>query len=101
MERLQKDMAIPTLNTAEGYGKLLAESGSILLEQEDLGDNWAKILTQRFEMYRSLKEQTIEKYGEAHYQQWDDTYSFFVALFAAEKLGGGRLVARCDSTQNI
>jgi hypothetical protein len=51
-------------------------------------------------MYRSLKEPTVEKFGEAHYQKWDDTYSFFVELFAAGKLGGGRLVARRDSTEN-
>ena len=101
MERLQQDMAIPTLETAEGYGQLLAESGCILLEQEDLSGHWAEILNQRLEMYRSLKEQTVEKFGEAHYQKWDDTYSFFVGLFAAEKLGGGRFVARCDSTENI
>jgi ubiquinone/menaquinone biosynthesis C-methylase UbiE len=100
MERLQQDMAIPTLETAEGYGRLLAESGCILLEQEDLSDHWAEILTQRLEMYRSLKEPTVEKFGEAHYQAWDDTYSFFVELFAAGKLGGGRLVARRDSTEN-
>jgi ubiquinone/menaquinone biosynthesis C-methylase UbiE len=96
-ERLQKDMAIPSLETAEGYGQLLAESGSILILQEDLSDNWAEILT----MYRSLKEQTIEKFGEAHYQKWDDTYSFFVGLFVAEKLGGGRLVVQRDSKENI
>ncbi len=100
MERLQQDMAIPTLETAEGYGQLLAESGCILLEQEDLSGHWAEILNQRLEMYRSLKKQTVEKFGEAHYQKWDDTYSFFVGLFAAEKLGGGRFVARCDSTEN-
>jgi ubiquinone/menaquinone biosynthesis C-methylase UbiE len=100
-ERLQKDMAIPSLETAEGYGQLLAESGSILILQEDLSDNWAEILTKRLEMFRSLKKQTVEKFGETHYQKWDDTYSFFVGLFAEEKLGGGRLVARRNSTENI
>lgn len=100
-ERLQKDMAIPTLETAKGYSQLLAESGSILMLQEDLSDNWAEILTKRLEMFQSLKEQTIEKFGEAHYQKWDDTYSFFVGLFVEEKLGGGRLVARRNSTENI
>jgi hypothetical protein len=67
--------------------------------QEDLSDHWAEILTRRLEMYRSLKDQTVEKFGDAHYRKWDDTYSFFVGLFAAEKLGGGRLVAQRDSTE--
>jgi ubiquinone/menaquinone biosynthesis C-methylase UbiE len=61
LERLQKDMAIPSLETTEGYGQLLAESGSILMLQEDLSDNWAEILTKRLEMFRSLKKQTVEK----------------------------------------
>jgi hypothetical protein len=52
-------------------------------------------------MYRSLKEQTIEKFGEAHYQKWDDTYSFFVGLFVTEKLGGSRLVAQRDSKEKV
>jgi hypothetical protein len=56
---------------------------------------------QRLEMYRSLKDQTVEKFGEGHYQEWDDTYGFFVGLFAAEKLGAGRLVVQYDSTENI
>jgi ubiquinone/menaquinone biosynthesis C-methylase UbiE len=101
LERLQEGMAIPTLETVEGYGQLLAVSGCTLLEQEDLSDQWAEILTQRLEMYRSLKDQTVEKFGEAHYQKWDEVYSFFAGLFTAEKLGGGRLVARCDSTEKI
>jgi ubiquinone/menaquinone biosynthesis C-methylase UbiE len=101
MERLQQEMAFATLETAEGYARLLTASGCTLLEQEDLSDHWAEILTQRLEMYRSLKEQTIEKFGGAHYQKWDDAYSFFVGLFAADKLGGGRLIARRDSTENI
>jgi len=101
MERLQQDMAIPTLETEEGYGKLLAESGCTLMLQEDLSGHWTEILTQRLEMYRGLKEQTVEKFSKAHYRKWDDTYSFFVGLFAAEKLGGGRLVARRDSTENL
>jgi sarcosine/dimethylglycine N-methyltransferase len=101
LERLQQGMAIPSLETAEGYVQFLAESGCTLLEQEDLSGQWAEILSERLEMYRSLKDQTVEKFGEDHYQKWDETYSFFAGLFAAEKLGGGRLVARCDSTEII
>ena len=79
----------------------MAESGYTLLEQEDLSGQWAEILTQRLEVYRSLKDQTVDKFGGAHYQKWDETYSFFTGLLAAEKLRGGRLVARCDSKENM
>ena len=29
-----------------------------------------------------------------HFRRWDDTYAFFVGLFAEGQLAGGRLVAR-------
>jgi hypothetical protein len=43
-------------------------------------------------MYRALRDTTVAKFGEAHFEAWDRTYSFFVGLFAAGKLGGARIV---------
>ena len=48
-------------------------------------------------MYRALKDTTVAKFGAAHFQKWDETYSFFVGLFAAGRLGGGRFVARREA----
>ncbi len=45
-------------------------------------------------MYRGLRGTTVARFGEAHFRRWDETYGFFVGLFAAGALGGGRLVAR-------
>jgi hypothetical protein len=45
-------------------------------------------------MYRSLEATTVAKFGAEHFRRWDDTYAFFVGLFATGELGGGRLVAR-------
>jgi hypothetical protein len=45
-------------------------------------------------MYRSLEETTVARFGEEHFRKWDDTYAFFVGLFAKGQLGGGRFVAQ-------
>ena len=48
-------------------------------------------------MYRGLKATTVAKFDEMHFKQWDETYAFFVGLFAKGQLSGGRFVARRDS----
>ena len=58
-----------------------------------LSAEWKGILVARIEMYRSLRDTTIAKFGEAHYEKWDRKYAAFVGLYAADKLGGGRFVA--------
>jgi hypothetical protein len=45
-------------------------------------------------MYRSLRDTTIAKFGEARYLEYDHAYSHFVGLFLNRKLGGFRVVAR-------
>jgi sarcosine/dimethylglycine N-methyltransferase len=94
MARLQRDMTFPTLETLDGYARLLAGCGCPVLERDDLSAHWAQILVQRLAMYRSLKEGTVRKFGAEHFRRWDDTYAFFVGLFSDGKLGGGRFVAR-------
>jgi ubiquinone/menaquinone biosynthesis C-methylase UbiE len=94
MGRLEREMTFSALETLDGYSGLLRGSGCTVLSCEDLSEHWARILVRRLEMYRSLEDETIAKFGEAHFRAWDDSYSFFVGLFASGKLGGGRFVAR-------
>jgi len=54
---------------------------------------------QRLAMYRGLKDETIARFGADHFRRWDETYAFFVELFGAGKLGGGRFVARRQQTR--
>jgi ubiquinone/menaquinone biosynthesis C-methylase UbiE len=93
-ERLRQEMSFPTLETHAGYAALLEGQGCIVQTQDDLSAHWARILVDRLAMYRGLKEDTVRKFGEAHFRCWDDTYAFFVSLFTEGKLGGGRFVAR-------
>ena len=90
-------MAFLGLETLEGYGRLLADNGCTVLEQDDLGAWWTEILVQRLAMYRGLKATTVAKFGAAHFKRWDDAYAFFVGLFAKGQLCGGRFVARRDA----
>lgn len=94
MDRLEREMTFPTLETLDGYSELLAGNGCTVVERDDLSGHWARILVQRLAMYRSLEEDTVRKFGADHFRKWDDTYAFFVGLFSAGKLGGGRFIAR-------
>jgi sarcosine/dimethylglycine N-methyltransferase len=92
--RLEREMTFLSLESLDGYARLLADQGCTVLERDDLGAWWTVILKQRLEMYRGLKATTVAKFGAEHFGRWDDTYAFFVGLFAQGQLGGGRLVAR-------
>jgi ubiquinone/menaquinone biosynthesis C-methylase UbiE len=93
-ERLRLGMTFQSLESLDGYSRLLTGRGCAMLGRDDLSAWWTEILKQRLEMYRTLKDTTIAKFGEEHFRTWDETYAFFVGLFAAGHLGGGRFVAR-------
>ena len=95
--RLRRAMTFQSLESLDGYARLLAECGCTVLVRDDLSVWWTEVLEQRLEMYRSLKDTTIAWFGEAHFRAWDETYAFFVGLFAAGRLGGGRFVARREA----
>ena len=92
--RLRRAMTFQSLESLEGYGELLTDCGCAVIAREDLSAWWSEVLKRRLEMYRSLEDTTVAKFGAAHFQKWDETYAFFVGLFAAGRLGGGRFVAQ-------
>jgi sarcosine/dimethylglycine N-methyltransferase len=93
-ERVQREMAFAGFETLHGYARLLEDQGCTVVERDDLTPWWAEILRQRLAMYRDLRETTVARFGADHFRRWDDTYAFFVGLFAERQLAGGRLVAR-------
>jgi ubiquinone/menaquinone biosynthesis C-methylase UbiE len=95
--RVQREMAFAGFETLDGYARLLEVRGYRVVEREDLTAQWAEILVQRLAMYRSLRDTTVERFGVEHFRRWDDTYAFFVSLFAERQLAGGRLVARREA----
>lgn len=91
--RLHDEMACYGLVTSNEYEDEIKRGNFILSKKEDLSNHWMNILVERLKMYRSLKEQTIKKFGEEYYLQWDETYAFYVDLFTKGKLGGMRFIA--------
>lgn len=92
--RLAAEMQAPQVTSSERYLELLRASGCKILGVDDLSSEWTRVLADRLEMYRALRDTTVAKFGEAHFAAWDRAYSFFVGLFADGKLGGSRIVAR-------
>lgn len=93
-ERLAAEMHAPTIASADRYTELLENNGCQVELREDLSDEWKRILVDRLAMYRSLRDTTIAKFGEARFLEYDRAYSHFVGLFVAGKLGGARIIAR-------
>jgi SAM-dependent methyltransferase len=91
--RLEEWMAAVTLQSLDGYRRLLGRAGFRAVEAEDLTDEWRGILKERLIMYRALREQTVAQLGEARYREYDELYAFFVGLVETGKLGGGRFSA--------
>jgi sarcosine/dimethylglycine N-methyltransferase len=96
-QRLAAEMHAPTIASADRYAELLENNGCQVELREDLSDEWKRILVDRLAMYRSLRDTTIAKFGEARFLEYDRAYSHFVSLFVAGKLGGARLVARHEA----
>jgi len=92
--RLAAEMHTSHIATAKTYVALLEKSGCAVEVQDDLSGEWKRLLVDRLEMYRSLRDTTIAKFGEARFVEYDKAYSHYVSCFVAGALGGVRIVAR-------
>ena len=92
--RLLAGMFIPKPAFIRDYAALLLDRSCTIEQKVDLSGEWVGILRARLEMYRSLRDTTVAKFGEARFLEYDRAYSEFVALFVNGKLGGVRVVAR-------
>lgn len=95
--QLAQEMQFPPIVTATRYLDELTRAGFAIERHDDLTAEWKAILVARLDMYRSLRDTTIERFGQAHYETWDRKYAAFVGLYAADALGGARIVARRPS----
>jgi hypothetical protein len=95
--QLAAEMQFPPIVTAARYLEELTRVGFQIERHDDLTSDWKAILVARLEMYRSLRDTTIERFGQEHYDRWDRKYAAFVGLYAADALGGARIVARRPS----
>lgn len=91
-QKLQCEMAFFELQSRDKYQAMLSEAGCETVKVTDLGDEWRSVLVDRLAMYRSLKDQTVKRFGNEHYDKWDSAYSFFVRLYESGELSGGRFL---------
>jgi ArsR family transcriptional regulator len=94
--RLDEWMAAVTLQSIEGYRQILGRAGFTGIDAEDLSSQWIGILHERLRMYRGLRADTITRFGQVRYDEYDQLYAFFVGLVESGKLGGARLSGRAD-----
>lgn len=92
--QMSAEMHFPSIVPAQRYLDATRSAGFTVERHDDLTGTWKGILIARLEMYRSLKDTTIERFGQAHFEKWDRKYAAFVGLYAADKLGGALIVAR-------
>ncbi len=97
--RLAIEMTFPTLESLDGYRDLLEANDCVVEHRDDLSALWTRILVDRLAMYRGLGDHTERKFGSGRKAGWDQAYSFFVGLYQAGRLGGGRFVARRRTPQ--
>ena len=93
-ERLASGFSTGRIESEKGYRSLLAAAGFADVEAEDLSASWRPILRERLQMYRSLREETVARFGRDRYDEYDALYAFFVRLVDEGVLGGGRFSAR-------
>lgn len=91
---LRNWIAAYNVETVNGYRVLLERAGFVGVTIEDLSPEWRAILRQRLEMYRGLRAETVARFGEARYQEFDRLYDFLVTLVETGKIGGARFNGR-------
>lgn len=95
--RLEHAFSAPGIATAASYVEHLRRAGFEGIELDDLSEGWKPILLARLEMYRSLRERTVARFGEEHFLSWEQEYAFMVGLAQDGKLGGARFAATAPS----
>jgi ubiquinone/menaquinone biosynthesis C-methylase UbiE len=92
--QLAVGMHTANLATVDGYVRLIESTGASVMRQDNISSRWKEILVDRLEMFRSLRDTTIAKFGQARFDEYDAAYSHYVDCFTSNKLGGIRIVAR-------
>ena len=87
-------MHMPRPASAVQYLRWLDANGFKRRSNDDLALPWQQILVDRLAMYRSLRDTTVARFGQARFESYHRAYAHFVGLFTAGKLGGVRLVAQ-------
>jgi sarcosine/dimethylglycine N-methyltransferase len=86
-------MAATTLQSIEGYRRLLGRAGFTGIEAEDASAEWVAILRERVRAFTAMREDTVARLGHTRYEEYHQLHAFFVGLVEAGKMGGARFSA--------
>lgn len=93
--QLSEGILFFNLITAEQYEEALRRAGFREVAWEDLAPMWSRILRGRLEMYRSLEDETVKRFGREQHERYIAIYTHFVDCIESGRLGGGRFIATC------
>lgn len=93
-QRLYDGMRFSEIATEADYRRWMRNAGLDVVRVLDLGDEWTRILIDRHAMYRSLREQTVARLGQEHFDRYDRAYEHFVGLYRTGVLTGALFHAR-------
>jgi len=71
-----------------------SEAGFEVEHVNDLSDEWQDILRKRLEMFQSLEQETVARFGQQRHDTYIENYVFFVDRIEGGDLGGARFIAR-------
>ena len=92
--RLFDGMRFNEIATEADYRLWMQDAGLTVVQVTDLSEEWTRILVDRHAMYRSLKEQTVARLGQAHFDRYDSAYEHFVGLYRTGVMAGALFHAR-------
>ena len=88
--RLRDIIAAVGMVASDQYLALLEGAGFSDVQFEDLSEWWQGILRNRLEMFKSLKNETVRRFGADRHNQFIAAYAIFVEQIEKGILGGGR-----------
>jgi sarcosine/dimethylglycine N-methyltransferase len=95
-QQLYDGMRFSEIATLVDYQQWFEQVGMRWVRAIDLSAEWTRILVDRHAMYRSLKDATVARLGQAHFDRYDAAYDHFVGLYQSGVLSGAWVVVAKD-----
>ncbi|MEM7532332.1 MAG: methyltransferase domain-containing protein [Chloroflexota bacterium] len=93
-QRFATTFAAERILSIDEYHALLADTGFVDIQTDDLSAQWREILHGRLEMFRSLESETVRRFGQVRHDTYITNYEFFVERIDAGDLGGVRVIVK-------
>ena len=94
-EELNTFMAFPSMETLDGYEKILKDIGFSIVETEDLsGDFVYHCNLYQNKLRKELKEAVVSHYGKELYKAADEGLDRWVRAADEGKVGRGRMIGK-------